>query len=1837
MEHTASPRKKIKSPAQDAAPINPKLSITCSNVPDGLFDATAAKKHFSKFGRLQRIRLFPKRQMCIIEYDQPTAVERAVLNAGAFDGFMFDVTRSKARMRRPSKKDDDPDWVPDADVEEELSAMSGAPSYTITRQSKMSQGEVKKQKAVQRSVKAISSPIMKKKIKVAYHPSITQPSNQDTNMESQVPVPTIPTSLSNADAAAELHQLRLRVSLTPDEQWRTLEARDKILRGWGGAGSRVKVGGATIGTCQDMCPEKELLHRQAEHQVMNLETLPEHEGQLERWRAVKQYSRSSADQEIPMCYELRPAPVLMRTCAYLLHEIADTTRQVSLADWFHFMWDRLRSIRKDITQQALCCAESIRLVEMCARFHAHCAARLADLEHTQFDQKLNTDNLTKCLQTLKHMYADVTPEQKPNEAEFRGYIALLNLGDANFWWEIKQLPRELQKSEPLVFATQIFNAIDNNNYVRFFRLVQHKASYLQACILLRYFNDVRARALARIVKAYAPRGGSRFPAEDLMDALAFESIENMNCFINHYGLRFAKTDDAELTIILDRNQFIEDSDPYPIARAISLIESKRRSTVGEVIAGGPLPNPDFRNHVLYTSFNKDGRLKESALLAEDQGYDTKNDSYKDVQALRAEINKLVQGEKDSITPNKLEQKTNLFVKPELKTLSPSEPPNTFAMSMSEHKQFSFKPAIPVASTEIIKNSPERIFGSDCKNVFSFSKPQETLRSGVFPMKNTGILFKSPSEQAVFDTKVDSKNIFSKNDENKDPFKTGQTLFSKPEGTSVFKQNTIGKVENTNLFKSPDFGKSDTLNIFKQQEPQKSEGTNIFKQQEIAKNVFSSFETQNKASDNIFAHAKDNITFAKPDSTVKSSSTNNIFGRPTLESEIASSNIFGVFNKQPENRQQDIFSQKPTAGLVGNSIFAPPNGEVANNKLSPGSLFKNAVIPQNGPDSMPYSIFQRKNRGQSVADNIFNSVGDRGSVYDFNASEEDTKNIVEQRYNDEKVKQEQIKLQEQIKREEEERKKAMIRQEEERRILEILKREEEEKKRKEEERRKEEELKQIEEKRKREEERKQEELRKKIEEDKKAELKRKAEEAERKFKERVGRETTELLEELVNELCTENVSKTMEEELEKFNNLMSYANSLTEEIITEFNNETCQLELKAEQFWGQKLRKKWFKVWKDQLIKNIKRRDLLENTPVWLTSRTPLEEAQHLRRMVENAALKNMNAIHRGYKFNGELKLPSMPEPYNLMEIIRSSLLKRMKQINYPYDKCFFWKISLVSPGTMKWLYRKVNIEKWLLDVFSDSKKHDASDSLIHVSKQSWNRLMDFAISVSLTDKDKINKCGEAIEGTNGLLMYSTEHDNNLTTTLESLVKLKYSYQILPVAIIAPKSEDLSTYNILESLLSNLVNNNAISAYKIYIVEPDNIFESLNLATKTALKWLAKKFPQNPPTEIDLLKSICQRYLGNEIWCRFKSERDSRMSAVLKDLPKLVDCYNNAVEKLTDVITNEDLFNYPSFPLEFKVYLDNESPYPKPYEFIPCNVKTSENVSAIKDIMKQLKLPCPVTNFNPINVTGMQQEIRKYCYQIGWFENPEEVTCRVVALLPNEFSDLDMPSDQFSQYFARYDLIDILNIIVYEKISRLNNFDNRYAIYEKSVLEDYRNIDWLYNTNVLSKIKHKAIENGDDELDFFIEAKRRKIAMDSIEYLMIEDKDSTMVEENIKATDDSISRYNSCSEAVKQLEEQIENEKQKSLELENLLKLALLLCFLNKLSFQCRICGKLDIRNTMELKFDLAPLHYQRLQTSRPEDNRIKACSALLYSRLIVYDRLRGHVSKGGCVDGPHVL
>lgn len=62
---------------------------------------------------------------------------------------------------------------------------------------------------------------------------------------------------------------------------------------------------------------------------------------------VKEYSRSSADQQEPLPHELRPISVLMFTMDYLISNIMDISLDnITLADWYDFIWNRTRSIRK---------------------------------------------------------------------------------------------------------------------------------------------------------------------------------------------------------------------------------------------------------------------------------------------------------------------------------------------------------------------------------------------------------------------------------------------------------------------------------------------------------------------------------------------------------------------------------------------------------------------------------------------------------------------------------------------------------------------------------------------------------------------------------------------------------------------------------------------------------------------------------------------------------------------------------------------------------------------------------------------------------------------------------------------------------------------------------------------------------------------------------------------------------------------------------------------------------------------------------------------------------------------------------------------------------------------------------------------------------------------------------------------------------------------------------------------------------------------------------------------------------------------------------------------------
>ena len=64
--------------------------------------------------------------------------------------------------------------------------------------------------------------------------------------------------------------------------------------------------------------------------------------------AVKEYSGSAADKEEPLPHELRPLGVLQMTMDYLVTVVMDAGAARPY-DWYDFLWNRTRGIRKVCT------------------------------------------------------------------------------------------------------------------------------------------------------------------------------------------------------------------------------------------------------------------------------------------------------------------------------------------------------------------------------------------------------------------------------------------------------------------------------------------------------------------------------------------------------------------------------------------------------------------------------------------------------------------------------------------------------------------------------------------------------------------------------------------------------------------------------------------------------------------------------------------------------------------------------------------------------------------------------------------------------------------------------------------------------------------------------------------------------------------------------------------------------------------------------------------------------------------------------------------------------------------------------------------------------------------------------------------------------------------------------------------------------------------------------------------------------------------------------------------------------------------------------------------------
>ncbi|VDN06248.1 unnamed protein product [Thelazia callipaeda] len=292
--------------------------------------------------------------------------------------------------------------------------------------------------------------------------------------------------LPKSAVVRQLKRLVGRICESDYDKYQLLDERDRLMQRGRLKSNDVENASVVQGSCSDMCPEKERYLRIVQKRLTVYECRDD--GQIAPELTVKEYSRSAADQDEPLPHELRPADILNRTMNYLIGKIANYVPETDeeLAQWYDFLWNRTRAIRKDITQQMMVNETAVNLIEQCVRLHIFASHRLCELNFNDFDQKMNTENLSKSLQSLRYLYDDLAKKGifYASEAEFRAYEIMLNLSDSNVFRQALTYRREILESSPVRLAIRLFTCLQNHNYVRFFQLLKTDATYLQIDVLV---------------------------------------------------------------------------------------------------------------------------------------------------------------------------------------------------------------------------------------------------------------------------------------------------------------------------------------------------------------------------------------------------------------------------------------------------------------------------------------------------------------------------------------------------------------------------------------------------------------------------------------------------------------------------------------------------------------------------------------------------------------------------------------------------------------------------------------------------------------------------------------------------------------------------------------------------------------------------------------------------------------------------------------------------------------------------------------------------------------------------------------------------------------------------------------------------------------------------------------------------------------------------------------------------------------------------------------------------------------------------------------------------------
>ncbi|KAK2835598.1 hypothetical protein Q5P01_016082 [Channa striata] len=328
-----------------------------------------------------------------------------------------------------------------------------------------------------------------------------------------------------------------------------------------------------MGTCQTMCPARELRDREAQNRLHRFEIL----AGTERDRRPR--GDPLPGKDTTNSTDLRPPMVLLKTVCYLVDDIAASPTLHPWSEVYSFVFDRMRGVKQDMIIQRVSGVDCVSILERTVRFLIYASYRLCGEPLGLYDPCINDTHLQENLSWLLDCYA-TGKEPHPNQEEFQALGLLYNLGSARATQHVMELPEKLRSTPSIRLALSINRAYLERNPVRLLRLAK-RLNFLQCCALHRHLVTCRRDLLLIFSHAYSSRNCC-FPLDTLAQLLSLDtSLTTQLCEI--YGVEVNHNN----KVVFSKTGFTEPEQGKLYCKVYhNLVAEKQRDlTVGSIIHG----------------------------------------------------------------------------------------------------------------------------------------------------------------------------------------------------------------------------------------------------------------------------------------------------------------------------------------------------------------------------------------------------------------------------------------------------------------------------------------------------------------------------------------------------------------------------------------------------------------------------------------------------------------------------------------------------------------------------------------------------------------------------------------------------------------------------------------------------------------------------------------------------------------------------------------------------------------------------------------------------------------------------------------------------------------------------------------------------------------------------------------------------------------------------------------------------------------------------------------------------------------------------------------------------